>query len=190
MHIELTDHLRCPREHPEAFLVLLPDRMAERHVVAGHLGCPVCGWSCAWTDGVPDFGDGWRATSAPPFDAAAARVMLGLDGPGGWIALAGDAAALTRELVALVPGVSFVAINPPSGIEPSAAISVLLSGAWPLKTHAMRGVVIGSDAKHWQDIALRTTLPGLRAVGCGPAPGGPGVRVLGDAGGVWVATHQ
>ena len=51
MHIELTDHLRCPREHAEAFLVLLPDRMDQRRVVAGHLGCPVCGWSTAWTDG-------------------------------------------------------------------------------------------------------------------------------------------
>ena len=86
MHIELTDHLRCPREHPEAFLVLLPDRMDRRRVAAGHLGCPICGWGTAWTDFVPDFGDGWLSTGMLPFDAAAVQAMLGVDGPGGWIA--------------------------------------------------------------------------------------------------------
>ncbi len=42
MHIELTDLLRCPADHDEAFLVLLPDRMEGRRVLAGHLGCPMC----------------------------------------------------------------------------------------------------------------------------------------------------
>ncbi|MES1259236.1 MAG: hypothetical protein ABUL71_01480, partial [Gemmatimonadota bacterium] len=89
MHIELTDHLRCPQPHAEAFLVLLPDRMDQRRVIAGHLGCPICGWSAAWSDGIPDFGGGWDSTGAPPFDANGAHALLGLDGPGGWVALGG-----------------------------------------------------------------------------------------------------
>src|ERR1700709_2751251 len=108
MHIELTDHLRCPKEHAEAFLVLLPDRMSERRVMAGHLGCPVCGWSSAWTDGVPDFGGAWDSSGTPAFDGPAVHAMLGLDGPGGWVALAGNAGALSDDLGALLPGVSFV----------------------------------------------------------------------------------
>jgi hypothetical protein len=189
VHIELTDHLRCPREHAEAFLVLLPDRMDQRRVVAGHLGCPVCGWSTAWTDGVPDFGGGWRGTGEPPFDAAAARAMLGVAGPGGWIALAGNAGALAGGLATVLPGVSVVAINPPIGVTPTADTSVILSDAWPLKAHAMRGVILGADAAAWREAALLTTLPGLRAIGCGAPPEGSNVQLLGNAEGVWVATQ-
>ena len=147
MHIELTDHLRCPREHAEAFLVLLPDRLEQRCVIAGHLGCPICGWSTAWTKGVPDFGDGWRSTGVPPFDADAAHAMLGLDGPGGWIALAGNAGSLAAPLSAILPGVAIVAINSPSELVADTTTSVLLSGAWPLKSHSMRGVILGSEAR-------------------------------------------
>jgi hypothetical protein len=186
--IELTDHLRCPRSHPEAFLVLLPDLIDKRRVIAGHLGCPICGWSTAWTDGVPDFGASWRGGGFPPFDAAAARALLGVDGPGGWIALAGNAGALAGPLQALLGDVAVVAINPPPMTDPS--ISVVLSGEWPLKAHAMRGVVLGADAAGWRDVALHTTLPGLRCVGVGDPPAGPGVELMADAGGVWVATHR
>jgi hypothetical protein len=190
VHIELTDHLRCPRAHPEAFLVLLPDRMDGRRVAAGHLGCPVCGWSTAWTDFVPDFGDGWRSAEELPFDVEAAQAMLGVTGPGGWIALVGAAGALAVTLPATLPGVAFVAVNPPALVEPTDAASVLLSGEWPLKSHSMRGIILGKDAARWRDLALATTLPGLRTVGCGEPPTGDGVQVLGDAGGVWVAAHK
>jgi hypothetical protein len=188
VHIELTDHLRCPREHAEAFLVLLPDRMDARRVVAGHLGCPVCGWSTAWSDGVPDFGNGWRSTNTPPFDAAAVHAMLGVDGPGGWIALAGSAGSLVEDLAVLMPGVWLVAINPAATIMPSSTTSVLIGSAWPLKAHSMRGVVLGADAIEWRDAAVRSTLPGLRTIGCGEVP--TDVQLLAEAEGVWVGTHK
>ena len=38
MFIELTDHLRCPADHAESYLVLLPDRMDGRSVREGRLG--------------------------------------------------------------------------------------------------------------------------------------------------------
>jgi hypothetical protein len=41
MFIELTDHLRCPADHAESYLVLLPEEMRERSVRTGRLGCPV-----------------------------------------------------------------------------------------------------------------------------------------------------
>ncbi len=190
MHIELTDHLRCPREHPEAFLVLLPDRMDQRRVIAGHLGCPICGWSTTWTDGVPDFGEGWRAEGAPAFDAIAAHAMLGIDGPGGWIALVGNAAALVTAITALLPGVGFVAVNPPATVSPTSNVSVLLSGAWPFKAHSMRGVILGDDASQWRAAAVATTLPGLRTIGSGEPPAGEHIQLLGNAGGVWVVAGR
>lgn len=169
--------------------MLLPDRIDQRRVIAGHLGCPICGWSTAWTDGVPDFGDSWWGAGFPPFDAAAARALLGIEGPGGWIALAGNAGALAEPLQALLGDVAVVAINPPISID-GQAVSVVLSGEWPLKAHAMRGVILGADAAGWRDAAVLTTLPGLRCIGVGDPPVGPGADLLADAGGVWVATHR
>lgn len=187
MHIELTDHLRCPMSHEESFVVLLPDRMDGRRVLAGHLGCPTCGWGTAWTDAVPDYGGGTPGAGAPAFDAAAALALLGLEGPGGWLALAGRAGALASELAALLPGVALVAVNPPGAVIPDASVSVLRSAVWPLKRHAMRGVIVGADAAPHAAAALASVLPGLRAAGEGEPPSlGTGDEVLASAGGVWV----
>lgn len=42
MHILLTDILTCPRCGPEFGLVLLADRVEDRRVLEGRLGCPNC----------------------------------------------------------------------------------------------------------------------------------------------------
>lgn len=42
MHILLTDILACPRCGPEFGLVLLADRVEDRRVLEGRLGCPNC----------------------------------------------------------------------------------------------------------------------------------------------------
>lgn len=187
MHIELTDHLRCPMSHDESFVVLLPDRMDGRLVTAAHLGCPVCGWGTSWTDAIPDFGGGTPGAGAPAFDAAAALALLGLEGPGGWLALVGRAGALAGEMTTLLPGVGVVAVNPPEDVTPDPAINVVRSGAWPLKRHAMRGVVIGTDAAAMAPHAAASALPGLRVVGEGAPPTlGVGDELLADAGGAWV----
>ena len=188
MFIELTDHLRCPAAHPEAFLVLLPARVERRHVVAGHLGCPVCGWSTEWDGTVPRFGERWDSSGAPPFDASAVKAFLGIDGPGGWVALCGNAGALADALSPLLPGVMLAAINPPSGSATNEDVSVLDGDAWPLKSHSMRGAVIGSDAAFWSEQAVASVLPGLRCVGVGFPP--PSATVVAQADGVWVAAHR
>ena len=54
MFIELTDHLRCPAEHDEAFLVLLPELIEGRSVRKGTLGCPICDRRFTLRDGVFD----------------------------------------------------------------------------------------------------------------------------------------
>jgi hypothetical protein len=197
MFIELTDHLRCPQDHEEAFLVLIPERMDGRRVMAGHLGCPACGWGTAWADGVPDFTSG-PATSGgtisslsevdePSFDASAALALLGLDGPGGWVAFAGRVGALAHEFAALLPNVNIVAVNPPATVPSEAAVSVIRSSVWPIKQRAMRGVVVGTDAVELAGAALASVLPGLRAAGEGSAPPlGVGDQLVGEAPGAWV----
>ncbi len=191
MHIELTDHLRCPDEHDEAFLVLIPDRMEGRRVVAGHLGCPVCGWSTDWDDGVPSFGEPpATGEGGPPFDADAALAMLAIEGPGGWVALGGRAGALAEALAARLPDVGIVAVNPPVGVVPHGAVSVLRASRWPLKRHAMRAVILGADVDAPAS-AVVSALPGLRVVGEGaPPPLGPGDELIAEVPGLWVLRHR
>ena len=90
--IELTDHLRCPADHEESYLVLLPDRIEDRSVRDGRLGCPVCGRTFVLADGVLDLVDAAPPTPAPtrhvspPTPLAA---LAGLGGPGGYLVLVG-----------------------------------------------------------------------------------------------------
>lgn len=191
MHIELTDLLRCPKEHDESFLVLLPGRMAGRRVMSGELGCPICQWTTAWQDGTPDFGGGEVAPGEPPCDASALLALLGVEGAGGWLALAGTLAALAPDVAASLPGVGIVAINPPPSLRFADGVQLLFSGVWPIKQHALRGVAIGSGAEAWTDQAVGSVLPGLRAVGSGtPPPVGARRELLAEAGGLWVVRSR
>jgi uncharacterized protein YbaR (Trm112 family) len=191
MFIELTDHLRCPADHPEGFLVLLPDEVKGRSVRTGHLGCPICGRTYVLRDGVPDFG-GTPASAAPGTELGAEAIiaLVGLSGPGGYLALVGAPSRTWREVERLSPGVALVAVNPAAGVGDEPGLSVLRSERLPLKSHSMRGVVLGrpfADDQRWVDEAVRAVLPGLRVVGEGSFPGEDQLELLATAGGVWVA---
>ncbi|MBK6421190.1 MAG: hypothetical protein IPF77_03030 [Gemmatimonadetes bacterium] len=194
MFIELTDHLRCPAEHPESFLVLIPHRMDGRRVLEGLLGCPVCQAEYPITAGVVRFGDSLppmpapgAAADQPP--ASALHAFLGLEGPGGYVGLVGEAAAAADALAGLLPGVHLALVNPPGVPLPAAATSVLRSPRLPLKARSLRGIVLGrpwADAEGWMAAGVGAVLPGLRAVGHGEPPALPGFELLGAAGGWWV----
>ena len=75
MHLDLVDHLRCPREHPgldgTVALVCVPVRIDGRILHEAMLGCPTCHAQFAVIDGVMVFGDdlivfGDGATGARP----------------------------------------------------------------------------------------------------------------------------
>ena len=195
MFIELTDHLRCPNDHEESFLVLLPDRMEGRWVLTGQLGCPVCGRTFQLKDGVLDLGDApnWADKSESVLDAAAVSALTGLHGPGGYLTLVGNVASLWREVAELNPGVALVAVNPPAGIADAPGISVLRAGRLPLKSGSMRGVVLGRTygaKEDWVSEAARVVLPGLRVVGEGPDPSPAVIDLMASADGVWVGTKH
>lgn len=195
MFIEVTDHLRCPEPHDERYLVLLPDEMDGRSVRRGQLGCPVCGRTYSVRDGIVEFGGAPGVpASASALDGTALAALLGLGGPGGYLALVGAPAARWRELLEAAPGVAPIAVNPPAGVVDEYPLSVVHAGRIPLKARSMRGVVLGAgfaDDPHWLGEAVRVTLPGLRIIGEGPEPGeGAGVEVLATAGGCWVGTKS
>ncbi|HEY8104855.1 MAG TPA: hypothetical protein VIE46_02045 [Gemmatimonadales bacterium] len=195
MFIELTDHLRCPADHAEQYLVLLPDRIVERSVLAGRLGCPVCGRTYAVTDGVAELGGPPpRPSTGGALAPAAMHVLLGLGGPGGYAALVGSAAESWQGLSEALGGVALVAVNPPVGIDDAApALSVVRAPLIPLKSRSLRGVVLGSEVSTdplWVREAARTTLPGLRVVGQGPEPSLSELELLASADGHWVAARR
>ena len=196
MFIELTDHLRCPAAHDESFLVLLPDAVENRQVRSGTLGCPVCNATYPIVEGVARFGvPSVRASvrpSAPP-PVAGLAAFLGLSGPGGYVALVGDVAALARELAAAVPGVHFAAIDPPAGTLGSDRVSVLEAPSLPVKARQLRGVILGSgfgDDAAWVGEGVRAVLPGLRVVGAGAAPARDDLQILAAADGWWVGVRK
>jgi uncharacterized protein YbaR (Trm112 family) len=195
MFIELTDHLRCPSDHDESFLVLLPDRVEGRSVIEGQLGCPVCGRTFELSAGVLDTGDvpDPGASPASSLDAEALTALVGLSGPGGYLALVGGVADSWKEIAALNPGVALVAVNPGPEVTDAPGISVLRSGRIPLKSRSMRGVVLGqpfAGSPHWVAEAARVVLPGLRVVGAGADPPPELIDLLASAEGVWVGTGK
>ena len=194
MFIELTDHLRCPVDHEESYLVLLPEAMRERSVRAGRLGCPVCGRTYELRDGVLDLGGAETALPETTLlTAEALTALVGLSGPGGYMVLVGRPAAAWREVSERNPGVGLVAVNPPADVEDEPGISVLRGGLLPLKSRSMRGVALGSPFggdHRWVREAARVVLPGLRVAGEGSVPDSDSLELMAAAGGAWVGTPR
>ncbi len=195
MFIELTDHLRCPAEHDEAYLVLIPDAVTGREVERGFLGCPVCNREYPVTAGVVHFGirPGQHAPAVAPGggvpDAAAILSFLELEGPGGYLTLVGSAAGFAPDLRPLLPGVHFAAVNPVADLAGVPGVTVLYSPSFPLKARSQRGVVLGlpeGEDALWRRRALAAVLPGLRISGQGPVPDEAGFELLASAAGWWV----
>ncbi|MGH7528363.1 MAG: hypothetical protein ACREMX_16840 [Gemmatimonadales bacterium] len=194
MFIELTDHLRCPADHEERFLVLLPDRMEDRSVRTGQLGCPICGRTFELADGVLDLGAApAEGDSETVLDGAALTALAGLHGPGGYFVLVGPPADRWREVAERVPGVALVAVNPGAEVADQEGLSVIRGGRLPLKSHSMRGVALGrpyGGDPSWVREAARVVLPGLRVVGEGADPPPGVVDLMATADGVWVGTAK
>ena len=193
MFIELTDHLRCPLDHPEQFLVLLPSRMDGRRVLTGALGCPVCGNVVHLIDGIADWGDASPSTANTSLTADAVAALLGLSGPGGFALLAGGVTTLAPALARLLPGVRLVLVNPPAGTADSEDASVLRAARVPLKSASMRGAVLGADMTgfpDWVEGCVAAVRPGLRVGGEGGTPPAAGVEVLGESEGCWVVRRE
>jgi hypothetical protein len=194
MFIELTDHLRCLADHPESYLVLLPDEVRERSVRTGRLGCPVCGRTYTLADGVLDFGGGQTELPARTLlTAEALTALVGLSGPGGYMVIVGTPGAEWREVARRNQGVGLIAVNPPPSVVDEPGISVLRAGAIPLKSRSMRGVALGSPFggdPTWVGEAARVVLPGLRVAGEGPVPDSGTLELMAAAGGAWVGTPR
>lgn len=205
MHIELTELLRCPSQHPAEHLVLSTGTMLGRSVRSGVVGCPVCRREFPIIDGIVDFGGigamssgkaggevqrtETAAAARPATAAQTLQALLDLGGPGGTVALLGLAAPRAGELAALMSGIHFVGINAPRDLAESPVLSVIRAGDFiPLRDAVVRGVVVGPDAARapWLAEAVRVLLPRRRLVVEGTALPPPGATRLAEAEGLWV----
>jgi uncharacterized protein YbaR (Trm112 family) len=175
VHIELTEMLRCPEPHGEAFLVMSTGEMLGRMVRSGILGCPICRREFPIVKGVVNFaGSGKRDAGSPDRGAAPHRVdsetlqaLLDLSGPGGYVVLVGSAARHAVGLAGLMGGIHLIGINAPGDVEELPVLSLLeCPGMIPLRQTIARGVVVGSDrlGPEWLAEARRVVLPGRRVV--------------------------
>jgi len=191
MFIELTDILRCPSDHEEGVLVLLPDGVADRRVESGHLGCMDCGRVFTLAGGVADFGSpGIEVARSDRLTGPAVAAFLGLGGPGGYVALVGGAAEDWTGFSAASEGVHLIAVNAPAGLPAGPGVSQVRGGSLPVKSRHLRGVALGpgfADDAGWLAEGIRCLLPGQRLVGEGTTPSAPGLELLASADGVWVA---
>src|SRR2546430_16503445 len=154
VHIELTEMLRCPEPHGEAFLVMSTGEMRGRMVRSGILGCPICRREFPIVKGIVDFAGSVAAPQAPLpasrsphlVDSEALQALLDLSGPGGYVVLVGAAARHAVGLAGLMGGIHFIGINAPGDVEELPALSLLVcQGVIPLRQTIALGVVVGSD---------------------------------------------
>ncbi len=179
MHLLLTDRLTCPRCGPEFGLILLADRMVERRVVEGVLGCPNCRDQYPVKGGFGDLRPPPRGASASGFagapearpdDSEEATRLLALvgvaQGPG-TIVLAGAPARHHRAFAAGIDGIHVVALDAALTAWPDVSgVSRLMAGSTlPLYGRSMRGVAV--DGRLGGDVvteAARVVAPRGRVV--------------------------
>ncbi|HYS22022.1 MAG TPA: hypothetical protein VEO73_13115 [Gemmatimonadales bacterium] len=206
MHIELIEHLRCPEEHREEFLVLSTSEMNGRMVWLGVVGCPVCHRDFEIVDGIVDFtavvqgkpqSRSVRRTPAPAspvvLEAKSLQALLDLGGPGGFVVLLGSASRHAVGLAALMGGVHFVGINAPPDVEPLPPLSLLQCDRMiPLRRAMARSVVVGAEVAttSWVAEARRVLLPGRRLVIEREGVTPEGVKPLAVGDGLWVGEKR
>lgn len=215
MHLLLTDRLTCPRCGPPFGLILLADRVEERRVYEGTLGCSNCRERYPVRGGfgdlrappraaLPELEPGRRsedgANEANEADEAVMKLaaLLGVSEGPGHLVLAGPVARRARELAGLVPDVEVVGVSAELRAWPEeSGVSRLAAGpGLPFFSRTIRGVALsGGAADDLLDEAARVVAAHGRVVLLDPASGEKerlgqaGLHVVLDDGGVIVASR-
>lgn len=195
MHLLLTDRLCCPRCGPEFGLILLADRLEDRRIHEGGLGCPNCRDSYPVRHGVGDLRAAPRGTlpgapggtsgDAPADLPTAAEIggLLGvLRGPGHLLVM-GSLGTRARSLATMIEGIEVVTTGSvePSGAEEDGVSHLIVRSALPFQSLALRGAALieGEESCDLSEV-VRVIAPGGRLVMFETGPdAGARVRSLG-----------
>lgn len=182
MFIEVVDAFRCPRPHELTWLVASADRLEDRDILTGELGCPVCGARYPIVDGVADFRP--AGASAPEPDAAEpsdvpnrairAAALLGLTEPGGLVVLAGTWGDAAHEVAALVEGIHVLAVDPSSAVASGFGVSVARApDTLPMRPESVRAIAL--DDAHAAALFLEASVAALKPAGRLLVPAGTSI---------------
>ena len=200
MHIELIDTLRCPNPHEDSWLVGAFDRVIDRDIVEGRLGCPMCGSTYEIRGGVVQFdeaedstGDGAPApVGADDALRLAAMLDLASPSPGGLVILEG-AWARAGDMLETFIDARLLLMNPPAGLVEHARMSGVRSRRTiPVAAGSARGIAL-HRATHGDALAtaaVRALRPGGRLVAPVDRPLPPDVQELARDDQWWVAERS
>jgi uncharacterized protein YbaR (Trm112 family) len=180
--ILVTDLLACPRCGPEFGVVALADRMEERRVIAGRLGCANCREAYPIRDGIADLrppgsSDPEAEGRAPSDPESAVRLaaLMGLADFAGMALVAGPGAGHAAAIATLVPEVEVIAVDTHPGGEMARGVTRLVApaGRLPLRGGLLRAAALTGGAGDAPTLheGLRVLAPGGRLV-VDPAPEG------------------
>lgn len=175
MHILLTDLLSCPRCGPEFGLILRGDRIEDRRVHAGLLGCPNCREGYPIEEGFADLRSPPRPPLPPVVEPPAPEedeeevlriaALLGVrEGPG-HLVLVGPSARAAPGLARMLERVEVVTVAPDLRVwDEDAGVSRMVAGpGLPFFSRGVRGVLLDREAgAPYLDEALRVVGPGGR----------------------------
>lgn len=150
MHILLTDVLTCPRCGPDFGLILLADKIENRRVLEGWLGCANCRERFRVEHGFADLRFGaleshvHGSESSVAADAIKITALLGVTEGPGLVLVTGPGAAHAGVIADLIPGLEMIAAWAPLAAEPErAGVSRLASAHMlPIRSASMRGVAL------------------------------------------------
>lgn len=167
MYLPLTDVLTCPRCGPEHGLILLADRIVDRRVLEGRLGCPKCRENYPVTGGFADLRTRPEAEpidSMPPAPepvegepAMRLAALLGVT-HGGYVLVAGEAARRAAAIAVMVEGLEVVTVDERlAGWDEENGVSRLgADDALPLRSRSMLGAAVSApDASRLLEEAAR-----------------------------------
>jgi uncharacterized protein YbaR (Trm112 family) len=168
MFIELIDALRCPADHPPSTLVAAFEKIVDRDVVDGMLGCPVCRSEFQIRES-----DLWLVTTSMPAPATRAKspeedalrlaASLDLRADTGFAVLRGAWCALAERIVEISP-THLVLLDPPLNTPRGPGRSIVHAGGTaPFAPSSAVAATIDDDERAY---ALTLVVkPGGRVVG-------------------------
>ncbi|HEY0671937.1 MAG TPA: hypothetical protein VGD27_06710 [Longimicrobiales bacterium] len=168
MKLRLTDHLTCPRCQSDIGLILLAERVEERRVLEGELGCPSCRSRFRVHAGIAEFADESAGVTEPtaPTDAVRLAAMLGVTAGPGMLLLLGEWADSAAQIAALLDDVEVVVAQPTRAEHAVApAVSRLhIAEQIPLRSASMHAVAVAAPMLHLLPEAVRVTRLAARVV--------------------------
>ncbi len=161
MFLSLVDSLRCPKVHAETWLVASIERLDDRDIVEGVLGCPECLAEYRIHDGVVEFGGGVRPPFTAPTEHDALRLAAALDlTDARMTAVLHGTWGACAPIIAGISPAHLLLVNPPAGIVSGDGVSIVAGEIVRFASASMSAAALDTTATAEQIAATRAAVRG------------------------------